>query len=742
MKEYGDVPFGANSPTALFRRGQWTITYVWMILVFTSLPIHLFLNGVTGYSIRAGPAQGRVISDPSLVTNEEKSVWVPGSIGIVECAETLANAANWVTDFKNLTIVVRAANDVEKYQEFVDSWNKGLNETNGPPTADELNACYMDGQTSQCSVTVRWFPLVVITIAMIIKSAVTFIAIRKSYHFKHRLYNSLGDFISVATRHREELSVPGECLANNGEYRKAQLRALKGGTGGIPRRAVNARRLWIRYLGFLDWTVWLFWVASIITVWILVQKSLDTVRTEFRNDDSTEITSIMTLFTLSGFGKISLAFILSNSGGDDALDGANSVGLPLQLALANSPQFWFSLGYLLWNNQLTRIWGEHEWRSFAGRRKRPRVSYGADNSAVRNTRWLQLPYTMSILLMVVSTTMHWVVSQTLFVVEVENTSGLPLIAGQPSPAQIIFAICYSPTAIFVIAVFASLLILGVTIYYVIPIRSVMPFMAGSARVVFASCTALPRDLPKDGIMWGDVSDEWGRLAGFAENAKGIQLGEIYPERNKRTTSQTFGDRPLTAYSLRPFSSDRPNTSTSTQGSRYSFVAEENFGDLADLAPSRTRPPLTTRLLSRNPSVRSFTSTTTLPPYTERQTPDIARNISTTSRLSGNPLQTRRPREESELGDGYSPVESVSRHRFSLHDGKLDDDDGDFISKRPVVESPAILDDSDHEPEWVGWGVSPAKGNGSDSENETTNQSTWQDRETSPRHDEEWRGWGV
>jgi len=96
MKEYGDVPFGANSPTALFRRGQWTITYVWMILVFTSLPIHLFLNGVTGYSIRAGPAQGRVISDPSLVTNEEKSVWVPGSIGIVECAETLANAANWV----------------------------------------------------------------------------------------------------------------------------------------------------------------------------------------------------------------------------------------------------------------------------------------------------------------------------------------------------------------------------------------------------------------------------------------------------------------------------------------------------------------------------------------------------------------------------------------------------------------------------------------------------------------------
>src|SRR5208282_6866393 len=100
------------------------------------------------------------------------------------------------------------------------------------------------------------------------------------------------------------------------------------------------------------------------------------------------------------------------------------------------------------------------------------------------------------------------------------------------------------------AVMAMSLILGITIYYVIPFRAWMPFMAGSARVVFASCCALPKDLPADGIMWGDVSDEWGRLAGFAENAKGIHAGEIYPERFKRTTphpsKDSTSDRPQTA----------------------------------------------------------------------------------------------------------------------------------------------------------------------------------------------------
>ncbi len=328
-----------------------------------------------------------------------------------------------------------------------------------------------------------------------------------------------------------------------------------------------------------------------------------------------------------------------------------------------------------------------------------------------------------------------------------------MINGQPSPAAIIFAICYSPTAIFVIAVLGTLLIFGITIYYIIPFRSVMPFMAGSARVVFASCTALPKDLPTDGIMWGDVSDEWGRLAGFGENAKGIQLGEIYPERFKRAPSHTTGDRPLTAHSFRPYSSDLRNSSTTTIESRYS-TTEERFGDVAELVPSRTRPPLTTRRFSRTPSYRSYVSTTTLPPYTERQTPDIIRNASDASRANRSPLQTRRPVEDSELGDGYN-LGGLRPQRISLSDLDTEDGEGRFDFNRPVTESPAIIDESDNDVEWVGWGINPGEGHDSDSDNDTVKQPEWHGWEGSATHDErvheddetalvnkEWRGWGV
>jgi hypothetical protein len=72
----------------------------------------------------------------------------------------------------------------------------------------------------------------------------------------------------------------------------------------------------------------------------------------------------------------------------------------------------------------------------------------------------------------------------------------------------------------------------------------------------------------------------------------------------------------------------------------------------------------------------------------------------------------------------------------------------------VIESPAINDESDHDIEWVGWGVNPDTGNESDSDNDTAKPSDWQGWETNATHDErlqddeialvdkEWRGWGV
>jgi hypothetical protein len=771
MLHYGDVSFGSNSPRALFRRGHKTMILIWTLLILTSLPIHLFLNGVTGYSIRAYPVTGRVLvanitADPT--TFQKESQWKPGRIQRMDCAQYLVNAENWVTAFDNLTIVVDTAADefpynlTEKYQGFVENWDKGFIEEDGPPSANEIDRCYINARIPDCTITVRWFPLAATTIALIIKTVTAILAVRKTYHFKHRLYNSLGDIIAVATRHREELGMPGECLANKGEYKKQGLRALYtvGDVRTIPKRAAPIRRRWIRYLGFLDWTVWLFWVGSVVAVWLLMFMSLVPVRRRFLDENGSEYTNIFTLFSIAGFGKVSLAFLLSNNHGGQALDGEQPLGLPLQIAMANAPQLWLSLGYFLWNNQVTRIWGEHEWRSYAGRRKIPRVSYGADSPGVRNTRWLQLPYVLSATLMSISTVMHWVVSQALFVVEVEDLSN-----ARNATAELIFAICYSPTAIFAIGVMAMALIAFITIYYFIPFRSWMPVMAGSARVVFASCTALPKHLPAAGIMWGDVSDEWGRLAGFGESANALQMGEIYPKRYKRTTAahaptEPTSESPVTARTstkspviFNPFI-DRPSSIASRQSIEPSY-RQVNTGTLPPIISETGRTPKYARPVTA--TTTSSTSRAERPLSLKFPLPRDTRDHFDTNRAGQSP-QTRRPRDTLEYGTGYDTEEAQFKRRFNSYINDSSEDEEPPEKQISISRSPFLKDeDSEVKPVWRGWGVNPEDNNVSESESDhaekmqterrgwginSTHDTRLHDNEETSLVNQDWRGWGV
>jgi hypothetical protein len=122
--------------------------------------------------------------------------------------------------------------------------------------------------------------------------------------------------------------------------------------------------------------------------------------------------------------------------------------------------------------------------------------------------------------MVVSTLMHWLVSQTLFVVEVyfENPTVMS-----------VFHLHYSPLAIIIVGLIGITLVFGITSFYFLPMNTWMPVMAGSARVVFDSCVRLPRSkLPRAGIEWGDISRANDRMAGFGEEVSRMVEGVHYP----------------------------------------------------------------------------------------------------------------------------------------------------------------------------------------------------------------------
>jgi hypothetical protein len=487
LKRHGDVKFGANSPSAVFRQRS-TLTLLWLSLVITSLPIHIMLNGIMGYAVFPIDAGGQAIESGASIDAyiTANTTWT--EISSSQCVTYLLNAVAYVTDFDNITIVVNPSADFGYYDSYMQSTSSDTLLGTLPRAADIAN-CYVQFVDSQCELTVRWFPLFCTATALLIKTLIVFIAIRRHAHFRKRVFNSLGDMIALGTRH------------------PLLRQYCHGKTPGMFSGPYSQQRTrWVRALGGWDVVVAIFWWVSALGVmiygivsWVEVGSDLD-------------ISSRMKVF---GLGTINPSTSFVPGGTANAIDGTQNT-FPIQVIIANSPQLWLSFGYLLWNNQITRIWMEREWRSYYRNTHVPRVSYKTDETGVRATRWLQLPYWLTAILMTLSTVMHWLVSQTMFVVQILGSPGY-------------FYMNYSPLAIICIGIVAAVLVLAITIYYFIPVRTWMPLMAGSARVVFESCVRLDSaSLPVGGVAWGDISTTTERLAGFGEIVGPLVKGVMYP----------------------------------------------------------------------------------------------------------------------------------------------------------------------------------------------------------------------
>lgn len=460
------------------------------------------INGILGYavnSIDSGCQAIQAKTTGETIAPSYASNWtiVPSD----QCAQLLLSSIAFVTDFKNITIVVNP-NSAAPFT-FYNNYFSQAGLPNSPylPKASDISICYTDSIISECQLTVRWFPLLCTAGALFLKASIAFIGLSKHSHFHRRIFNSLGDMIAVAARHPNLRRFARDANMFKGE----------------PCRELKIR--WKQALGWLDFLIAMFW-------WISALGVLAFGMFEFMNAGGTM--SWSDRYKRFGLGTIDPATsivlnVASTQNGD-------ATTFPVQIIIANCPQLWLSVGYLLWNNQITRIWMEREWRSFYGHRQKPRVSYPLDGhpDGVKATRWLQLPYWLTFILMALNTVLHWLVSQTLFVVEI--------LANSQKAAN--FYLNFSPLAIFSIGLASTILVLGMTIFYFFPIKTWMPLMAGSLRIVLESCLHLPplatmdgrlvNGVPDGGVMFGDISTENERLAGFGVTAQDLVPGATYP----------------------------------------------------------------------------------------------------------------------------------------------------------------------------------------------------------------------
>ena len=123
--------------------------------------------------------------------------------------------------------------------------------------------------------------------------------------------------------------------------------------------------------------------------------------------------------------------------------GASLTGAVL---LANLPQLIISFLYILYNGLFTSMYTAAEWMSFSRKRQPLRVTNPEGEQI--STYWLQLPYAISVPILVAMTLLHWLVSQSIFLASINfyrdglelETSDAKVMGCGYSCAAIIFAI--------------------------------------------------------------------------------------------------------------------------------------------------------------------------------------------------------------------------------------------------------------------------------------------------------------
>jgi hypothetical protein len=149
--------------------------------------------------------------------------------------------------------------------------------------------------------------------------------------------------------------------------------------------------------------------------------------------------------------------------------------------LVNTPQLVLSLCYLGLNNICTSLASADEWNKFAYTRKSLRVSQPIAQQ--RSTYFLQLPYRWAVPLMITSSTLHWLLSQSFFLVRVDSFERNSDVPNDNSKS----ACGYSSLSLQIFLLVCLLLMCTITYLTSRRMQQRMPLAASCSLVISAAC---------------------------------------------------------------------------------------------------------------------------------------------------------------------------------------------------------------------------------------------------------------
>ena len=189
-----------------------------------------------------------------------------------------------------------------------------------------------------------------------------------------------------------------------------------------------------------------------------------------------------------------------------------NLSLLQSVLFANCFQLLLSSIYFIYNGMYTFMLSAVEWSRFSHSRKALRVT--SPSAEQRSTYWLQLPWTYSIPLSILSGVMHWLVSESVFLAQLEVYDTFYQDGDSPTPtlSDDSFLGCgYSASALIAVIILGSIMVLVLIGNAFRRLDGGIPLVGSCSLAISAACHRPPAD--KDAaylpVQWGVVTQPSG-----------------------------------------------------------------------------------------------------------------------------------------------------------------------------------------------------------------------------------------
>lgn len=364
------------------------------------------------------------------------------------------------------------------------------NATNWRPTQQEYHVkrCLSQKVQQQCKVQASIHLMAVVLFLNLAKAVIMFLAIR---WMKGIPLLTLGDAIASFLERPDPYSKDA-CLLTRKEATHEMI--WLGKLTDRPRIYNGRKRRWHAGSGiFRQILIVVLLVIALGVIGFLYGWGITFIR------ESGFSSSLSDQWNM-GIGTVNPATIITFTD----MPSSGAAGLVWSAFIANVPQLILSLIYFTYNGILTAYFLGAEWQTYFTSRKGLRVS-DAPRGEQRTTYFLALPYRAAIPLMVASGILHWLVSQSIFLVSIETLIWDAYSEWQEGKSAYVPATQYdyvgmssgispnvltcgfSPIPMIFVMVIAGLMILSLIVLGAKKYEASMPVASSNSLAIAAAC---------------------------------------------------------------------------------------------------------------------------------------------------------------------------------------------------------------------------------------------------------------